>query len=742
MPPTTTTNTILSANQLAAPLDGDWFSVPLRDYDSDEIVVQTTVKNGTATIVFEGRLDPEQDAVLLHTFSGSGYAKVAYFPEMRARCTALTGTPKIAASLGRSARRIIVTDPVAVDPNVVTAVEVNATTVTLLGRKVGTQPPPSGGPNVLALLPVVEFGDTRFASDNYVSNGIPLTDGSDATLFSMTESDVAALGVFVNGVETAAYVEAHIKARDNGTLRAVFVQVDAAPGDLIELRKGTRTLARIAQRTPIWWTAHDDTARDRTAPWKVGYPKRMALPSDSYVRKSRVMGPLMSDAQIAGDEVLNGYLTKYKAYEPNHWDKVPNGFPGDEGYNNIGGANAAWAGLYNAQAVKWIRTDRVDETYTASGVTNTRTIYTQSYTNPNNDYETWRLVWGIQAAGSTAVNYYDRVKHYFQRYAMTGDVSFILKASVIGWHWTTQSMFVPMTNGSVWSQHFHQSEGAYLYYLFTKCTWAKELINICARNSYGGGIYDNTIYYRFNQWYENGGPQGLGNMANDDRIEGRSLMNWHAADLVKCPNYENGNLTYVQIIEGALDKSFNTGTGWAYARKGPNHAFWRYEISNDTSVGFTDGIGLVSYMTAVKLDAISRIYNDYPTSLSAGVRAKIQTEVPKVANYLWDYASATNVEGAYTRRSFFHFLSRGSGDNRSWQSYDLCRMMSICFGFSYAITGDTVQRDRAVTCIRDGARQYSHTSVQDGGSMHGTKQFNEQNTGTFNSMAYILGATA
>jgi hypothetical protein len=32
--------------------------------------------------------------------------------------------------------------------------------------------------------------------------------------------------------------------------------------------------------------------------------------------------------------------------------------------------------------------------------------------------------------------------------------------------------------------------------------------------------------------------------------------------------------------------------------------------------------------------------------------------------------------------------------------------------------------------------------VQDGGSMHGTKQFNEQNTGTFNSMAFIKGAAA
>jgi len=70
---------------------GDWINMSKSSH-REFISFQVTSSDGLSTTIIEGRASSAHGALTLDTVTGSGGNTVAYYPEIRARVTALTGT--------------------------------------------------------------------------------------------------------------------------------------------------------------------------------------------------------------------------------------------------------------------------------------------------------------------------------------------------------------------------------------------------------------------------------------------------------------------------------------------------------------------------------------------------------------------------------------------------------------------------------------------------------------------------
>lgn len=590
------------------------------------------------------------------------------------------------------------------NPLAVASVEAlrDGTPTTTLTLAAPGEAPPAG--DTLATATVVEWrADGRAVAEN----GWPLpASGGDAV--TLAEDDVADVAVLVNAVEQAAYVSSHMRPRADGTLRALFVQVAASPGDVVTLVKGARTVARAALDAPAWWTVFDDTTRSRTAPTTRGFPSRVALPTPAMLRASKVLGPLATQAEtLAALGAAHPVVThdaRWATYNAQHLQRTAPGFPGLDWVNG-GDGQYVWPTLND------LRTNATADGHVPAIPSNIG--------DPAGDYAVWRQNYYVGGSGTLNLNFYDRVRLYLVQYAreVTGGSDLLRQALSLSWHHITQGQLPATIAGGPESPPAYQwqPEGVKLFYLLTGADCALDLLT---RQSATAVTLVGVGAPAFNSAIGVGG-----NTTMDPRDQSRILGALRNAIECKVPSPDRE-----ATLLTCLGRQWQTGAGYSYREPVPGRAVMPFGDRTGQANFAPDELAVQGFMHPVLADEWLNLRRAIPDVIGATHAATILAEVPKLARYLLERASTAGVLMTYDgqslpRRAYWNYWTGDPAPDKGG-NWDLMRMIGSLFAVAWRITGESALADEALQIQADGGSRGA-ADLQDDWQTSHSKSFNE-----------------
>lgn len=380
--------------------------------------------------------------------------------------------------------------------------------------------PVLAGTLVAPLIAYREADAGAGSSSDLSINGVLLPRAGFAGHSTLTPTELASVGVFVDGVQAPCWIEQRGRARPDGTLDAVWLEY--APGVMsagaekstIELRKGISTPLRRTSRVGQAFTA--DYSRGVYENGVMPCYSMPALPAaiDSQAIDAGVRIPTATElatlTAIRGDQVLTRFAKNITPF----WDAAAR-FPGTGGAIGIGGNQSF---------------DRLTTTY---------------WPDATNQH------YAIRVKILDPIGYYDQSRVLRHHWLATGDRTSFRRSMTAGWYyavewcWRERERQAALGVYDYMPTEFHQSaEALYQTWLILGEDRLLPVLQNWAENWYKNGYHDPSGYSNLVSYlneYDPAFPSTAYRSRMDGRQAARALMAIRLVDKTGATTDHNGN---------------------------------------------------------------------------------------------------------------------------------------------------------------------------------------------------------
>jgi hypothetical protein len=288
--------------------------------------------------------------------------------------------------------------------------------------------------------------------------------------------------------------------------------------------------------------------------------------------------------------------------------------------------------------------------------------------------------WNLAGADWAAGNYYDRAKIYYVWWARTGNQVYRDRADAMAVNYRVN--YVEANNYGP-SAHWSQIEGIALHYLLTRDEASRIAV---------GRMADTLAYpYYMNSLHDVSAEM-------DNRMQARVLQALVMANSINAPRGSYPTGTWPGLAREALNKILSSQSA---------DGAYRFQQSGQCGYNKPFMVGLLN-------DALIQYYRVFEAD------PRILPAVKKSLDYMWanDWDAGAQA---------FVYLGGPCGSDGRRPAPDLNNLLSNAFGWVYRQTGDATYRTRGDAVFIGGVN---------GAWLHGSKQFNEEYTNSFEYPAY------